>query len=802
MRLRLFITPFLLCAFLIGCGSPEERAAAYLQEAQVFYDEGNFLKAELEAQNAAQIEPRNAQARMLLAELAEKREAYREAIGHLLVAVDADPTLVEAQIKLGDFYFFVGARTPATEQAELARELAPDHLGSLLLNARVSMMNGDRDAAIRTADRLLELAPANVNGIMFKASLFQEPEDRDEAFAILEQGIARVEGKDASQLRQFRAALLRAEGRLEELETELLELIPLMPENDEIENQLVGLYIAQGRIDEAEDVMRDLIAQDPDNERVSRQRMVGFLADQFSIERAEEALIAFIEEAPQSTELRLLLGRYYERFDRTEKARTVYREIVALGPATEDGLAARARIVASDVQLGQVEEARRELASILVDAPDNPEALLFRAGFHYEDGAYDEALADLRVVLRRNSDDERAWLLLARTYRVANEPVLAEDAYRQLLVANPRFSRVAIELAKMVGRRGAIDESIAVLQEALAANPGHEDLAGTMVDILLATGDLERAEAEATRMLELGIDTGQPEYQLARVLRAKGDPDAAIKYFKSALARTPTAIMALQMMAQLLVETERGPEAVVYLEERSAEYPERFDIKFLLGALYANQGATEKAEKIFGEVIAARPEAAKVYENLATLSPDDQKREEIFAMGVDNNPDNARLTLLLGNEYVRSGRFEEALQVYEQFLARNEDNAIAVNNVAAMLLDHRDDVGSHARALELVSRFRNVRHPVLLDTLGWAYYRNDRYLDAVRYLEMAVAGAGQSAIMRYHLGMAYNATENTVGARQELGTALEMVDRDVNQTFTGMDEAREILSELEAAGSG
>jgi tetratricopeptide (TPR) repeat protein len=304
-------------------------------------------------------------------------------------------------------------------------------------------------------------------------------------------------------------------------------------------------------------------------------------------------------------------------------------------------------------------------------------------------------------------------------------------------------------------------------------------------------------------MVAMGIETGQPEYQLARVLKVKGDNDGAIESYKDALEKTPTAVMALQGLAQTLVESDRGAEALTYIENLSAEHPDRHDIKFLLGALYANQGEPEKAEAMFEEVIAARPDADRVYETLAVLNAADAaKLQDIFQRGVDDNPDSERLSMLLGNQYASAGRYEEALEVYEKFLVRNEDSQIAVNNVAAMLLDHREDIGSHARALELVTRFRNVRHPVLLDTLGWAYYRNGRYLDAVRYLEMAVAGAGQVAEMRYHLGMAYNATRNPVGAKQELRTAIELAERSEGQVFVGLDEARAMLDDLTAASSG
>jgi Tfp pilus assembly protein PilF len=79
-------TPVLILATLLllaGCGSPEKRAADYLVKAQEFYDAGDYVKARLEAQNAAQVEPKNAQARFLLAEIAEQQKEYQQMFGHL-----------------------------------------------------------------------------------------------------------------------------------------------------------------------------------------------------------------------------------------------------------------------------------------------------------------------------------------------------------------------------------------------------------------------------------------------------------------------------------------------------------------------------------------------------------------------------------------------------------------------------------------------------------------------------------------------------------------------------------------------
>jgi Tfp pilus assembly protein PilF len=61
---------------------------------------------------------------------------------------------------------------------------------------------------------------------------------------------------------------------------------------------------------------------------------------------------------------------------------------------------------------------------------------------------------------------------------------------------------------------------------------------------------------------------------------------------------------------------------------------------------------------------------------------------------------------------------------------------------------------------------------------------------------MAVASRARVPVLRYHLGMAYTATENPVGAKEELNKALELAD---DREFPGIEEARATLKTLEQA---
>ena len=141
---------------------------------------------------------------------------------------------------------------------------------------------------------------------------------------------------------------------------------------------------------------------------------------------------------------------------------------------------------------------------------------------------------------------------------------------------------------------------------------------------------------------------------------------------------------------------------------------------------------------------------------------------------------------------IRLDKIEDAIESYEEALRANPDLPAVANNLAALLADYRSDSSSLERALELASQFNKSENPAFVDTLGWVYYRLGNYEEAIPLLEKAVGAAGQAAVLRYHLGMAYLANGNKEKAREHLEIAL--ADADVE--FTGVEDARKALATL------
>jgi tetratricopeptide (TPR) repeat protein len=790
--LRFFLTLF-LALLLIACGSPEERAAGHIAKAEELIEADDLVKAKLEAQNAAQIQPRNAEARMLLATIAEKEENYRKAIGHLLVAVDADKKLVEPRVRLGNYYFLGRAVEQAREQADAAMELDPDNAEVRLLNARVKFLLEDREAALAETEAALASDPTLVDALMFKAALAGEREDWDEAFAVVDEGIAAASKEDSQPLRQLRIQLLQRTGRRDEIEPALLSLAEDFPDDVNYKYALAQWYVQQDRSEKAEEILRAIAAEDPED--IDRKvTLTRYLAAEKGFDAARGYLQSEIEALPESQRLRFTLGNLYESSDQPERAAEIYRETAAIAPLSEDGLLARNRIVALNIKAEDLDLARAGVGEILADAPDNASALLYRAAFEFVDEDFEAAIADLRVLLRREEGSEAGLLLLARSYVRTGEAVLAQDSYRRLLAVNPKHPNAPGELAALLARQGDTAEAEAVLRARLEVDPEDTAAASGLIQTLLAQQDLDAAEDAARRLVDLNEKNALAQFQLGRVLQAKDSPDEAIAAYRATLAENPRATAALQGLAGVLVQNGRASEALDYLQQFGRDHPEMaLEARFLEGGVHGVLGNQAEAREAYEEIVEQAPRAVRAWIALASLERDaTETRIQTLERAYAAVPDSAQIGLLLASAYEMNERWDRAIELYEELVPANTSNTIAANNLAALLLDHRDDQESHARALELAERLRDTDQPAFLDTVGWAYYRNGDYPKAVRYLERAVAGAGQVPILRYHLGMAYAANSNTFGARQELSRAIDEAESD----FIGIDEARSKLAEL------
>ncbi len=117
-------------------------------------------------------------------------------------------------------------------------------------------------------------------------------------------------------------------------------------------------------------------------------------------------------------------------------------------------------------------------------------------------------------------------------------------------------------------------------------------------------------------------------------------------------------------------------------------------------------------------------------------------------------PADQGLLFSLAAAYERDSRFDRAEQTFRDVIAREPDNAEALNYLGYMLADRGQQLDD---AVSLVKRALALEpaNPSFLDSLGWAYFKQG-HLDAARDpLEHAAAALPKTSIIQDHLGEIY-----------------------------------------------
>ncbi len=775
----------------VACTSPEERAATYLAEAQQFFDEGDTTKAMLDVRNAIQIEPNNADARILLAKILEQDGDFQGVFENLRIAVDVDPTKIEARIQLGSLYAAARMFPEAQAEVDAALSQAPDNLDAQILSARLLAQGGQPEEAQVILREVLVGAPTNSDALLLLVGITVN-QDPEAALALLDEGMEDAE--DTRALRILRIEILQRLDRDGGVESEYRALINAYPEDNAFRFRLAQYLLSQGRVDDVEQLLRDIVAADPDNVS-TRLALVQFLANVRGQEVAEETLLQFVNEVPDNYELQLALGRLYEATERPDMAMQTYKSIAVAAENDDIGLTARNQMARMLIQEGNVDEGREYINEILAVDSTNIEALMMHGGLALVDGEYREAINDFRNVLRKEPAQERAHYLLARTHLQAGDKVLARDAYRRVLEVNPDNRIATMELAQILFADKQFAAAESLLRSRLVIAPSDARASQMLIGLLVNDKNYVTAEAEARRLLAVTDETAIANYLLGSVLQIQGKSKPAMEYFTKALEQAPESPEALQGYAAALADTQGQPATVRYLKAHVKKYPDQLHASALLSQVQAGSGDTLGAEQTLQAALEKNEAWLPAYTGLASMQAGDiSKQIEIFEEGMQAIPGNQQLGLLLGTAYEREGRIDDAIEMYEALLAQNSDMPAVVNNLVALIADYRQDPASLKRAMKLVEeqKMAETENPAFLDTVGWLNYRLGNYKEALPYLKQAVAAAGQVPVLRYHLGMAYLALDNKARAQEELNIAVSKATSD----FTGIEEARSTLENL------
>lgn len=453
------------------------------------------------------------------------------------------------------------------------------------------------------------------------------------------------------------------------------------------------------------------------------------------------------------------------------------------------------------VLMGQSERVGPLVDEVLEREPDNQEARDLRIQAWVAEREYDRVIEALRGRLDERPDDVELHLQLAEVLIETGENEEAETLLRRAHELDPGDVRTIDMLSSLLGadRREELIPLLESYLEEVGQSPVHQ---ARLADLYLMTGQIEKSISLLIPLVRRGEVEDRAEV----------------------------------VVVELLQSLERADEARALLEERAEEGPPSALRQRLLGDLAAAADDREAAARHYRRALELDPDRGGVYASYLLLLARGRESEtaEQRASRHETMADLARRArdvleegslrqhFVIGAVLNRIGDFEGAVELlerareiapedeqtlYELALAqeRLEQDEKAVESLEALLQLDADDPEilnfygyllaengwKLQRAEQAVLRALEAdpRNGAYLDSLGWVYYQQGRYQEALDRLVDASNVLGDDPVILEHLGDCLRALGQHDDARNAYERAL----------LVGGDEPRlkERLEELE-----
>lgn len=589
-----------------------------------------------------------------------------------------------------------------------AGALAADSLAEgrkAFLRARVAVSDGRYQEALALYRRVLEHFPEDAVVRLEYAELLKDLNVLDESSAQAREAV-RLDPKLPEARRLLGALELAASEkdpmRLESAIRELTAAHDLRPGDVPTTVMLARALLARGSPAAAARLLDGL------PEGLTQAGLLRLAAEarvkSGRLRDAEEAYRALIARDPADGGAVAALVELYEEADRMDEAIGLLSGLEKRDP---ENAAIAERITLDLARAGRFADAEKRARDLAARRPENRAIRRLLAQVLFEKGDTSEGEKILRALLAADPEDEAARRALAmellRERRFGEARPLIEETIR----------RAGEDPAKAESRRAAkvdlgylalLEKDFAAARKALEA----EDVVVREVNprglrILFAvareTEDAGLGLRLARAALEKEPRSAEWAAAVAEFLHRSGEKKSAeVSLAKLAASEDEEEVMAA---ADAYSRVKDFAGAARVAREASRRFPESTEALFRLGSSLERSGSSVEAEKIFRQLLEARPRDSSAQNYLGYMWADQgvhlEEARALLEKAVAREPRNGAYLDSLGWVYFRLGRLEAAERNLREALRREPDDPT--------IQEHLGDLSERQGKLEKAASF-------------------------------------------------------------------------------------------------
>jgi putative PEP-CTERM system TPR-repeat lipoprotein len=760
----------------------------------------------LEMVNAAlQANPNHAPAILLVARINADNGDFQGALDLLEKVLATDPTHLSALLLKGDFQR-TGLRDPnaAMVTVKLALQGNPRSVLAAVAVINSSLQLEGPSVAKKHLDALMAIHPQHPQTMLLQAQFAFAEGDAAKTREITEQLLRTM--PDDVQLLQLAGMNELRLNSLNQAETYLLRVLKFSPQSRPPRQLLAGIYNRIGEPAKALAQLRPLIGADSADSASLTLAGEAFM-QLGDVPNAEKVFSQATRGNPRATTARSALALAQLGRGNTNAAMT---ELEAAA-ATETGFRSSLALIAARIRINDVPGALKAIDALEKKQPDKPLAYALRATTLLQKRDVPGATENFEKALNLDPLYYPATAGLAKIEFDAGRPDGAKKRFENLLLKDPRNTRVLLGLADLKARTGGSkDEVTAAITAAVKAGPedvrarlllinhllGHRDTAGALVAaqgagtalpnnpevldalgmVQIAAGQTQQAVSTFGRLLSMRPDKPELAMRLADAYMASKDLVGVKRSLSKALEMRPDFYPAQRSLVRLAVQQMDEPEALRISRTIQKQQP-KDSAGYLLEsdvALASNNPGAAVAplrEALARDGSSSTAISLHTALDLAKRAPEAERHASTWAK---EHPRDSNFLFYLGGKALMSQDYRSAESYYQKVLAIEPKQAMALNNLAWLMARSK-----RPGALSLAEKAYALlpEELVVMDTLAYLLALDKQFDRALEMQKRVLARKPQDQGFRLTLAKIYLETGDKAQARTELEALLKLGDK-------------------------
>jgi len=561
--------------------------------------------------------------------------------------------------------------------------------------------------------------------------------------------------------------------------------------------ELADLYWRVGRVGDAVREADAVLKVNPN--QVDAHRLLGHIylrnlgeaqanaAGKESLQKAITHFEALERLDPSDTDSFVILGRLYKASNQPAKAEEAFKRILGSDPTSRNAISNLAQLY---MDQGEYAEAIEVISKVPDNDRDGP-LLAMLAEAYGQSHQFDKSIETFQKALAADPENQDIRRVYAATLKETGKPDLARQEYQNLLKADPEDGQSVLAMAQLDEQDGRWDQARQELEKARTLLPDSveipyqqavlEDTLGNDDKAIQILQSLIKQSEKPDGKYNVGEARNRAVFleQLGLIYQSQEKWDQAIAAFQQVETlgkdQTPRGealiIETLRLSHQPQKAAERADQAV-------QKFPEDRSLQRQRAKLMGDLGHTAEAIQQLKAMLKGDPSDGEVYLTMTQVYLEAKRfpeAEEVTqkALALTPKPDDQKMArFMLGSVYEREKKYDLAEEQFKKVLATDPLNSQACNYLGYMLADRGVRLDESVKYIQKALQLE-PNNGAYLDSLGWAYYKMERFDLAEGPLEKAVRLTNGDPTVQEHLGRLYVRLGKKAEAEQQWEQALK-----------------------------